>query len=394
MANQKGKILFAHNTNKNLIPASIWKIAVSLAAIKKLGLKHSFKTEFYLDKQFNLLIKGYGDPRLISEELAIIATELKKRWDSNKSAQKNRGFRCHNIILDTSLFSTQLEIPGVSKTDNPYDALNGALVTNFNTVYLKRSKGREIISAEEQTPITPLAIKLGRANSKFGKFRINLSDSREKGLQYAGQLFRAFLEQKGIICKGKIKEGLKEKNFRLIYAHKSSYNLADNISALMEFSNNYIANQLLLSLTTKTPAHLTTAVKELKSILEQEVGVSRFKAVEGSGISRHNRISAREMLKLVQSFRPYRHLLKNCPGKNSLLKRCNYKNSLYKTGTLSNVRSIAGFLWPKKSDIAFVIIMNRHRGNGREKIYGLLKKAFRPNTDKIVPVRKPPSATK
>ena len=52
-------------------------------------------------------------------------------------------------------------------TDEAYDALNSALAVNFNTVYAVRS-GNKVRSAEEQTPITPLAIAAFRARGPDG----------------------------------------------------------------------------------------------------------------------------------------------------------------------------------------------------------------------------------
>jgi hypothetical protein len=71
------------------------------------------------------------------------------------------------IVLDASYYPSDLRIPGIEETDVAYDALNSALAVNFNTIYAVR-KGNRVRSAEDQTPITPLAISLksGHRNAR------------------------------------------------------------------------------------------------------------------------------------------------------------------------------------------------------------------------------------
>ncbi len=73
------KILFAKNEDSLLIPASTLKIFTSLMVLDYLGQNHKFITDFYLDDNFNLKIKGYGDPLLISEVLKTIAENLSNK---------------------------------------------------------------------------------------------------------------------------------------------------------------------------------------------------------------------------------------------------------------------------------------------------------------------------
>ena len=54
-------------------------------------------------------------------------------------------------------------------------------------------KGKTVHSAEEQTPITPLAISQFLARAP-GRGRISLTQDPTVGLQYAGELIAAFIE--------------------------------------------------------------------------------------------------------------------------------------------------------------------------------------------------------
>jgi D-alanyl-D-alanine carboxypeptidase len=66
-----GQILAAHKLHEMFIPASIVKIATSLATLQILGPQYRFETYLFMDAKKNLYIKGFGDPFLISEEVAI-----------------------------------------------------------------------------------------------------------------------------------------------------------------------------------------------------------------------------------------------------------------------------------------------------------------------------------
>ena len=142
--------------------------------------------------------RGGGDPFLISEELAPLATELVAALGKKPIT---------GIVLDASYYPSNLRIPGIVDTGEAYNALNSALAVNFNTVYAVRS-GNKVRSAEKQTPITPLAINQFRLRGPNGSGRISLSQDPMVSLQYAGELIAAFIERAGGSVKGKISTGL------------------------------------------------------------------------------------------------------------------------------------------------------------------------------------------
>ncbi len=72
----EGKELVAQNTDEPFVPASVTKIVTAWLAMEVLGGDYRFETRFYLDDKRVLYVRGGGDPFLISEELAPLATEL------------------------------------------------------------------------------------------------------------------------------------------------------------------------------------------------------------------------------------------------------------------------------------------------------------------------------
>jgi D-alanyl-D-alanine carboxypeptidase/D-alanyl-D-alanine-endopeptidase (penicillin-binding protein 4) len=121
----EGSELVAQNADEPFVPASVTKIVTAWLALEVLGGDYRFETRFYLDDKRVLYVRGGGDPFLISEELAALATDLvavvgKKPIDG--------------IVLDASYYPSDLRIPGIEETNNAYNALNSALAVNFNTI--------------------------------------------------------------------------------------------------------------------------------------------------------------------------------------------------------------------------------------------------------------------
>jgi len=177
VVDREGNELVAQNADELFVPASVTKIVTAWLALEVLGGDYRFETRFYLDDKRVLYVRGGGDPFLISEELAPLATDLVAAVGKQP---------INGIVLDASYYPSNLSIPGIEDTNNAYDALNSALAVNFNTIYAVR-RGSKVSSAERQTPITPLAIAQFRARSPKGSGRISLSQDPTVSLQYAGE---------------------------------------------------------------------------------------------------------------------------------------------------------------------------------------------------------------
>jgi len=341
VTNPRGDVKFSKNANIRLVPASILKILTSLVAIHYLSPDYRFKTSLYVDKNSNLKVKGYGDPLLTSESIAEIAARLKGKLNN-----------INDIILDDTYFSYPIKVHGVESSPNPYDASNGALGVNFNTVFFKRGPNGKIVSAEKQTPLLPIVLgkikKLG-----FSRGRIVFSHEGKENTLYTGHMLKYFLVNAGIRCLGKVKTGIVNESDNLILNYESSLSLKGVIANLLKYSNNYIANQLLLAsgATAFDPPGtiekgVTAALKYAREIL----AIQDVSLVEGSGISKKNKISAKDMDIILKAFEPYRHLMRRKDVQ------------FFKTGTLAGVKTRAGFIEDKKGEFfRFVVLVNTHR---------------------------------
>jgi D-alanyl-D-alanine carboxypeptidase/D-alanyl-D-alanine-endopeptidase (penicillin-binding protein 4) len=333
-----GRVLISKNENRPLIPASTLKIFTALVALHTLGPDYRFDTEFYCDVDNNLTIKGYGDPGLVSEVLVEIALALEPKLP-----------RVNNIILDASYFAQPLEIPGISSSSEPYDAPNGALCVNFNTVFFKKENGT-YLSAEPQTPLLPMVLSRVRS-SNLNEGRIVLSHNENEITLYSGYLLAYYLRQVGIEVTGKIAIGtVRPGRDRLIYRHQSPLMLSDTIARLLAFSNNYTTNQILIASGARrygAPGTLEKGVQAARDYARNILQLEDIRISEGSGISRDNRITARDMQKVLDAFAPY-HTLMRSDGRQ-----------FYKTGTLRGISTRAGYIErPDGSLNRFVVLIN------------------------------------
>jgi serine-type D-Ala-D-Ala carboxypeptidase/endopeptidase (penicillin-binding protein 4) len=320
----KGNELVAQNTDEPFVPASVTKIVTAWLAMEVLGGDYRFKTRFYLDDKRVLYVRGGGDPFLISEELAPLATKLVAAVGKKPIT---------GIVLDASYYPSNLRIPGVEDTDEAYNALNSALAVNFNTVYAVRS-GNNVRSAERQTPITPLAINQVRLRGPNGSGRISLSQDPMVSLQYAGELIAAFIERAGGRVKGNISTGLVPEGLKPVYEHRQSRTLSEILVELLRVSNNYTANQVFLEIGAHRlsgPVSLEKSLQIANEMLASHGLATAIQLKEGSGISRDNHFTAHSLAKVLELFAPHANLLRGHDGGTN------------KTGSLDGVRTLAGY---------------------------------------------------
>ncbi|MGO9418995.1 D-alanyl-D-alanine carboxypeptidase/D-alanyl-D-alanine-endopeptidase [Roseiarcus sp.] len=320
----QGDELVAQNADQPFVPASVTKIVTAWLAMETLGGDYRFETRFYLDDKRVLYVRGGGDPFLISEELAGLATELVAAVGKAPIT---------GIVLDASYYPSSLRIPGIEDTDEAYNALNSALAVNFNTVYAVRS-GNIVRSGEKQTPITPLAIAQFRAQGPNGSGRISLSQDPAVSLQYAGELIAAFIERAGGSVNGKISSGAVPQGLAPVYVHRQSRTLSEILVELLRASNNYIANQVFLEIGGQRlggPVSLEKSLEVANAMLAANGLAPDIHLEEGSGISRDNRFTARGLSKVLGLFAPHADLLRGHDG------------GMDKTGTMEGIRTLAGY---------------------------------------------------
>jgi serine-type D-Ala-D-Ala carboxypeptidase/endopeptidase (penicillin-binding protein 4) len=351
----EGNELVAQNTDEPFVPASVTKIVTAWLAMEVLGGDYRFETRFYLDDKRVLYVRGGGDPFLISEELAPLATELIAAAGKKPIT---------GIVLDASYYPSNLRIPGIEDTNESYNARNSALAVNFNTVSAVRS-GNKVRSAEKQTPITPLAITQFRLRGPNGTGRISLSQDPTVSLQYAGELTAAFIARAGGSVKGKISTGTVPEGLKPVYVHRQSRTLSQILVELLRASNNYIANQVFLEIGAHRlggPVSLEKSLQVANEMLAAHSLAAAIHLEEGSGISRDNHFTARGLAKVLALFEPHADLLRGRDG------------GLNKTGGMEGVRTLAGYAdTSSHGRVRFVIALTSNDGEMRFRLLRAIK---------------------
>jgi D-alanyl-D-alanine carboxypeptidase/D-alanyl-D-alanine-endopeptidase (penicillin-binding protein 4) len=351
----QGKELVAQNADEPFVPASVAKIVTAWLAMETLGGDYRFQTRFYLDDKRVLYVRGGGDPFLISEELAPLATALVGAFGKEPIA---------GIVLDASYYPSNLRIPGVEETGEAYNAPNAALAVNFNTVSAAR-RGKKVRSGENQTPITPLAISQFQARGHKGGGRISLSQDPAVSLHYAGELIAAFIARAGGSVKGDISTGAVPGGLEPVYVHRQSRTLSAILVALLRASNNYIANQVFLEIGGRRlggPVSLEKSLQVANEMLAAHGLAGSIHLEEGSGISRDDRFTARGLAKVLELFAPYAGLLHGHDG------------GLNKTGTMEGVSTLAGYAdTSSHGRVRFVIALTSNDGETRFRLLRIIE---------------------
>ncbi len=343
---ETGRVIKAQRAEDLLVPASTTKLVTAWLGLNHWGEEYRFKTDFYLDESGKnplLWIKGYGDPFLVSEELLLITGKIAARL-------KTKGiYKLAGIRLDTTYFASNIKLPGTAGSNNPYDAIPGALAANFNTVFARRSNG-VIVSAEEQTPITATGRRIYSAMQGRSE-RVNTGPDHKIAERYFAELVAEFLRREALEVADGIFWGKVPSTMPLMYRHLNSRTLADVIRPMMKHSTNFVANQLVLKLAAEqqgAPASSDKVTLTLKQQLSTGFGWKFFYLEDGAGLSRANRLSPMQLVDVLGRFRAWKHLLPEIePG-------------IYaKSGSLIGVSALAGYVKKQHEWRPFAVIINQ-----------------------------------
>lgn len=357
-------IALSKNLEDNLIindhlfvPASLVKIATAAAALHYLDDNHRFKTEIYQDKGNNIYIKGYGNPVFSGQDLDEIAKVVNKMLLPENSYQ---------LIIDGSVFNGELSFSGQPVNDRYYNAPVSALGTNYNTAYIDIADRDHITSLYPSTPIT--ASLYQRIKNRRGVQYFSIAATSEEGNRYTGELLTAKLEHTNPRVNTIFKTGKAPESAELIYTHYSKKDLKAVIRLMLKTSNNYIANQLLLTIAYKlNPKRVSIAAgaKSIEQFLINKVGLKdrEFSIIEGSGLSRQNKFKPSALLKLLDYSKRLIDLFPNIKdSKDPRLSKLGNKNRIFaKTGTLANVSNLAGYYRKDDQWISMVVMSDRKR---------------------------------
>lgn len=375
------------NADVSVNPASTMKLVTTYAALEMLGPNHQWKTEFYTDGTLNggilhgnLYLKGGGDPKLNMEKLWLLMRDLRAN-----GVQQVTG----DLVLDRSFF-VQPQLPEFNddgKDENkPFLVKPDALMVNLKALRFvaRNDSGKVLVSVEP--PIASIRIdnqvKALSGKQCSGGVRYNPVTQADGSVSVtvAGQLadgcssqtylslldhatytagaVRAIWQELGGSIQGKDRLAAVPKDAKVL-ARAFSPDLAEIIRDINKYSNNTMAQQLFLSLGAKyrTDADADDA-KAAQRVVRQWLAKKGITAPHlvmenGSGLSRAERVSAREMASMLQAAwrSPYSaEFVSSLPisGMDGTMRKRLKTTAMrgeahVKTGTLNTVRAIAGF---------------------------------------------------
>jgi D-alanyl-D-alanine carboxypeptidase/D-alanyl-D-alanine-endopeptidase (penicillin-binding protein 4) len=402
------------NADVAVNPASTMKLITSYAALELLGPTHQWKTEFYTDGplrngilQGNLYLKGGGDPKLNMEKLWLLMRDLRAN-----GVQQITG----DLVLDRSHFvQPQVAAFNDDGDDDSKPFLVGpdALLVNLKSVrMITRNEGGKIIVAAEP-PIATLHIdnrvkalpagKCPNPNVNYsptkqadGSIKLIVSGQLVDGCSsqsylavldhpsYAAGAVRAIWQELGGTIQGRDRLADAPKGARLL-ARAFSPDLVEIIRDINKYSNNTMAQQLFLSIgaqfrTASDADDAKAAQRVIRQWLARKgINASHLVMENGSGLSRNERVSAREMALMLQAAwnGPYAaEFISALPlvGMDGTMHKRLRRTALagqghIKTGTLNTVRAIAGFSRDSNGNTwAVVAILNHPRPWGASAI--------------------------
>ncbi len=372
-------------------PASVMKLVTSYAALDLLGPSYRWKTQFYglnLPQQGKLLgglwVKGSGDPALNTPHLAEVASELQQKLNLNEI--------CCEILLDNSVFAPQ-NFDAAAFDGKPYRAYNApaeGLMVNQQAIRLQLIPSNEKVTVVaypnwssfiKRIDIKPIAGECGdwknnlqikregRVLNLRGEYPVSCGDKyldvNWQGAEYVGGLFYHAWEQAGgrwtQADKTQIRLANVPENAVLLTEHTSP-SLAEMLREMNKTSNNVMARALYLSLSRAGDASQVASVAKSEQVLKTWLQGKGFNFSElvlenGAGLSRVERISASHLgILLNDAFHSpvMAELTASLPIygiDGSLSKRKDsglYGRAHLKTGSLENVRSVAGYLLDAK----------------------------------------------
>ena len=352
VADAKGEVLVDVGAERTFLPASTLKVFTCVLADEYLGMDARFSTSLYLDGD-KLIVRGGGDPFLVSEEIDAIVAGLAPHLD---------GVALSGVYVDDSAYEAGIKIPGVGDSEEPYDALNSATAVNFNTINV-RVDGDTVTSAEEQTPLTPLAREVAKRRGVKGKLRVNLSNDPTEVRRYAAELFAAKLRGAGVTVGDATGEATASGD--PAYVHANSRTLSEVCSGLLYYSNNYIANQVFLAIGASVhgePASLVKSVRVATEFIAAHPELDGLVVTEGSGISYENQATAQSLAATLTMFEEHKGLLRQKGGTPN------------KTGTLKVTKTVIGYIDTKSNGtVRYVISLGGDGYHRRFEIVDLLR---------------------
>lgn len=419
-----GNVLYEHNGQTLMKPASTLKLLTGSAALHVLGRDYTFSTELFIDGVIadatlygDVYIKGGGDPTLQQQDFLTFAKILKRH-----GIRKIQG----NLYGDDSAFSGNALTPGIAKEDETeyYAARISALTMSPNTDY---DAGTVIVQITGDKTTQPPSFRV--LPNASGMKIVNQARTVAKTGKNTLTVKRQYSSNTVIIA-GNIPQGstvkewvtLQDPTINTLHAIKNTWQSTGlNISQVtvgrkvipatasklytkeslplhklypvfMKLSNNSIADILVktLGLEMYGEGNTENGVAALRDYAYSlGLNTKQWRLEDGSGMSHANRVSANELTALLAKMQQqsiYTNFYQGLPigGQEerfvggTLRKRFD-TNALRgrvvaKTGSITNVYTLSGYVTAKSGrQYAFAIMTDKKNAQALKQIDQLVE---------------------
>lgn len=423
--------LVAYQADKLVLPASTQKVFTALAAMLELGPDFRFPTKMGTAAQVrenkvwgDLVVSFSGDPRLTRDQIRLMA---------NRLAQQNIKQVMGNLVIDTSVFGSHDKAPGWSWNDltQCFNALPAAASIDGNCFYAVLNSAATpgnlaTASVASRYPVTVVSeVKTvtrkmpearyceldvqPRDNNRYvltgclvqQKEPFGLSFSVQDPSAYAAGIVRQELTRAGISISGQTKISNDPVAMPTVLAENNSKPLPDLLKIMLKESDNQIADVMFRTVGHhyfNVPGTFRAGSDAVRAILSKQAGVRFGNTVmaDGSGLSRHNLVSAQTMMDTLQYIAKHDDqlgiiaMLPVSGTDGTLRYRASVREAPLKgqvhakTGALQGVYNLAGFMRTASGQqVAFVQFVSsysaldhRTRRAGLNKFEGQLYKAI------------------
>lgn len=410
----RGEPMVWHNAHLSLNPASTMKLVTTHAVLDLLRPDYRWHTLMQVRGRMqgdvllgDLILRGSGDPKLVIEDLQALIAQLR-----GTGLREIRG----QLVIDDSLYELShgqtLALDG--DRSQPYNVAPHAALLNFKAVRLTVRPASARVSLDIEptlgriewvNEIRPLqgpcrqgiqGLQVRESRSATGRIRVKVSgeysvacaeqssmiavlDHRE----FIEALFAAAWEAAGGQWTGEaVIERHVDPGLPTLAQWQSPRTLAEIVRDVNKFSNNVMARQLMLQVAAPSslPSASTVSTSAMRSVtLERARDVMHrwlerrglrtpeFVLDNGSGLSRHERISAAALARVLIDAAQSEHAAifreslpvagQDGTMRHRLAGEAVSGQAWIKTGSLSDVRSMAGYVRSRSGRMHVVVML-------------------------------------
>jgi D-alanyl-D-alanine carboxypeptidase/D-alanyl-D-alanine-endopeptidase (penicillin-binding protein 4) len=415
---ESGEVLLDWQADVPRNPASTMKLLTTLVALDLLGPAYRWKTDVYALGEIedgrldgDLLLKGYGDPFLVTERVWELVRQLRMEGIDEIAG---------DLLIDDSWFDVGDHDPGAfdGKPLRAYNVAPNALLMNFKVVrYWFRPDGTRVdVTVDPALENLQVDNRLTVKNSYCGGYQrgitVRMNDDNDAVTfegrfpsgceryamsrtvlshnEFAYGLFKLLWRDSGGTFDGGWKNAVVDEEAEPLLSFRSRP-LQEMISLVNKHSNNVMARQVLYTLAAEIngPPGTEESGRDVvaKWLADNGLEPCALALENGAGLSREARICAAamgEMLRFAwaQPYMPEFLASMSLSGLDGTLRRRFRGSSLVgtahlKTGSLDHVAAIAGYLQSRSGRRFSVVTLQNyediHRGYGDEVQEALLR---------------------